>query len=203
MAVSPLAWIRAAVRDHVPHRGAAQWWGVATNRTAVGRRSGGRGCLLTRWLTVRLVGLVFLIAFASLLVQVDGLVGRGGIMPAAEFMDALATRGVEWTQAPTLAWLDITDRALRWGCIGGMVLAAGIIVRVMPAAVSARVVGPVLVLCHHLCPISQFPVGHVSAGDGGFCVSSSSRGIGGPGWLQTAPPGVGGLDAARLACSSS
>src|SRR5690349_21499770 len=40
------------------------------------------------WLFRRLLALAYLAAFASLLVQVRGLVGHDGILPAAELMDS-------------------------------------------------------------------------------------------------------------------
>ena len=44
---------------------------------------------LTRWLFLRLLGAIYLIAFISLWTQIDGLVGSNGILPAQEFLDAV------------------------------------------------------------------------------------------------------------------
>src|SRR5204862_1694798 len=41
---------------------------------------------LTRWLFLRTLGTIYLIAFASLWTQIDGLIGSNGILPAEEFM---------------------------------------------------------------------------------------------------------------------
>ena len=51
--------------------------------------------LLSRWLFLRLLGVVYLIAFASLAVQVTGLVGEHGLLPARAFLEraALGLRG--------------------------------------------------------------------------------------------------------------
>ena len=46
------------------------------------------GYLVSRWLFLRLLGVVYLIAFASLAVQITGLVGERGIMPAGQFLDS-------------------------------------------------------------------------------------------------------------------
>ena len=43
---------------------------------------------LVRAVFVRLLGIVYLIAFASFGVQMVGLVGSDGILPAAEFLEA-------------------------------------------------------------------------------------------------------------------
>ena len=39
------------------------------------------------WLFLRLLGLVYVLAFWSLATQVIGLIGRDGILPAREYMD--------------------------------------------------------------------------------------------------------------------
>jgi hypothetical protein len=41
----------------------------------------------TRWLFLRLVGLVYAIAFASLAVQVAGLIGPSGLTPAGAYLE--------------------------------------------------------------------------------------------------------------------
>src|SRR5688572_13661575 len=51
---------------------------------------------LTRGLFLRLVGLVYLIAFVSLWVQIDGLIGAKGILPVASFLNEVrSARGTE------------------------------------------------------------------------------------------------------------
>src|SRR5260370_635749 len=74
----------------------------------------------SRWLFLRLVGLVYLTAFLSLGVQVSGLVGPHGILPAGAFLDqAHATYGsAAYRLIPTLCWFGAGDgmlRALCWG----------------------------------------------------------------------------------------
>ena len=65
-------------------------------------------------------GLVAFAAFTSLAVQVVGLFGRDGVLPAAQFLAAVRERygpGVAWA-LPTLAWLNASDSmllALAWG----------------------------------------------------------------------------------------
>ena len=41
--------------------------------------------LLTRWVYLRLLAVVFLCAFVSLWLQIDGLIGSQGILPWSEF----------------------------------------------------------------------------------------------------------------------
>ena len=63
---------------------------------------------------LRLLGVVYLIAFASLGVQLEGLVGSQGIIPIetrlAEF--AATTDSTRYLHLPTLFWLNASDTAL-------------------------------------------------------------------------------------------
>ena len=83
----------------------------------------------TRWLFLRLVGVVYLIAFASLGVQVAGLIGPHGLMPAASYLEwARSIYGAgAYRLLPTLLWLGAGDTALRLITWGGAVIAMLII----------------------------------------------------------------------------
>ena len=89
---------------------------------------------LSRALFLRLLGLVYLIAFLSLWTQIDGLIGSHGILPIASFLDMVRdARGSEghWL-VPTLAWLNPSDGFLDALCIAGIVASALLIVGVLP-----------------------------------------------------------------------
>ncbi len=86
------------------------------------------------WLFLRLLGGIYAIAFLSLWVQVEGLIGERGILPAGELL-ARATEvlgpGVErFWRLPTLLWLGSGDAALHalcaLGVAGGILLALGL-----------------------------------------------------------------------------
>ena len=93
---------------------------------------------LTRWVFLRLLGLVYLFAFVSLWTQVDGLIGSHGIAPAARLMDAART----WTQEhgswdahwqmPTLCWFGASDGFLHFLCASGTILSLLVICGVAP-----------------------------------------------------------------------
>ena len=80
----------------------------------------GRGhYAVANWLFLRIVGLAYLFAFASLIGQVAGLVGSGGILPAGDFMREAGLRaeasglGLErYRLFPTLFWLSTGDQFL-------------------------------------------------------------------------------------------
>ena len=88
---------------------------------------------LTRELFLRLLGIVYLIAFVSIWVQIDGLIGSSGILPVSEYLDAVGERfragqGFlaqyrHYSQLPTLLWLSSSDAALHAVCAAGVAFA--------------------------------------------------------------------------------
>ena len=70
--------------------------------------------------------MLYAIAFASLGVQVQGLIGSQGILPAAEYLAAVkSSTGTSWfAAAPTLFWWWQGDGALTAACWMGVALAA-------------------------------------------------------------------------------
>ena len=95
---------------------------------------------LTRRVFLTLLGLVYLAAFASLWVQVQGLIGSRGIDPAFELLErASASLGAEAIpRIPTLLWLWSDDAALHALCAAGvafsLLLAVGVAPRLCAAA---------------------------------------------------------------------
>ncbi|MGD8583072.1 MAG: lipase maturation factor family protein [Gammaproteobacteria bacterium] len=74
-------------------------------------------------LFLRSLGIIYLIAFSSLLVQIEGLVGSGGILPVSDLLTSVAqaTGSARYYSLPTLFWLDHSNLALvaanLYGCI--------------------------------------------------------------------------------------
>ncbi|HEX4628444.1 MAG TPA: lipase maturation factor family protein, partial [Gemmatimonadales bacterium] len=81
--------------------------------------------LLARWLFLRLLGLIYLIAFLSLAAQITGLVGEHGVLPAHRFLErAHALYGGDaYRLFPTLCWLGAGDAMLQGLCWGGALVA--------------------------------------------------------------------------------
>ncbi len=79
---------------------------------------------ISSWLFVRLLGGIYAVAFGSLWVQVEGLIGSRGILPAADLLERVAARlGPErFWRLPTLGWLDASDLTLELLCATGVVL---------------------------------------------------------------------------------
>lgn len=87
---------------------------------------------------LRGLGLIYLVAFASLAVQLTGLIGQTGILPAAGWMDAQRTRLADagWmtrlNQVPTLCWWSVSDPFLKGLCAFGLLLSSALIAGWMP-----------------------------------------------------------------------
>jgi len=85
---------------------------------------------LTRRLFLGCLGVIYLIAFVSLWVQIVGLVGKNGILPAAELMsqagnafEANGTGFDRYRLLPTLCWFSASDNFLQFQCAAGATLA--------------------------------------------------------------------------------
>lgn len=134
---------------------------------------------ITAGLFLRLLGLVYLAAFFSLGVQVAGLIGSRGILPAGAHFAALenAAGATAWLQHPSLFWLGAGDGALQAACWLGA--AASL------AVVANRAAGPALFLAWVLY-LSLYHAGQVfmeyqwdllllEAGFLGWLLTSGSR----------------------------
>ena len=95
--------------------------------------------LLTRRVFLVVMAVVYLAAFVSLWVQVQGLVGSRGIAPAAKFLEEVGeiAGGARLWRVPSLLWLWSGDAALHALCAGGvllsLLLAAGVAPRITAA----------------------------------------------------------------------
>jgi predicted DCC family thiol-disulfide oxidoreductase YuxK len=86
-----------------------------------------------RWF-LRMLGLIYLIAFVSLWVQVDGLIGSDGISPIKQFLPAVQERvgGRAYWLLPTLCWFNSSNAFLYFLCAGGVVLSLLLIAGFVP-----------------------------------------------------------------------
>ena len=87
-----------------------------------------------RWF-LRALGVIYLIAFVSLWVQVDGLVGSNGMSPVNQFLSAV--RGQVGPHAygllPTLCWFNSSDAFLHFLCGSGVFCSLLLIFGIAPA----------------------------------------------------------------------
>ncbi|HYK81590.1 MAG TPA: lipase maturation factor family protein [Gemmatimonadales bacterium] len=99
----------------------------------------GPSYVLSRWLFLRLLGVIYCIAFVSLALQITGLVGAQGILPVQGFLERAHTLygATAYRLFPTLCWLGAGDGMLRALCWGGAVLALLLVAGVAQAPVLA------------------------------------------------------------------
>ena len=74
------------------------------------------------WLFLRGLALIYFSAFASMAIQIEGLVGSNGILPVTtrlELIEQLYPSQKLW-QMPTVFWLDSSDYMLSFVCYAGM-----------------------------------------------------------------------------------
>ena len=87
---------------------------------------------IARWTFLRLLGLVYAIAFASMGVQIVGLVGEQGILPAQRLLEYYASNANFW-DLPSIFWLTSSDAALETTCWLGVLISILLIFDVAPA----------------------------------------------------------------------
>jgi len=96
---------------------------------------GAADCLIPRWLFLRALGGIYFSAFFSLVFQIRGLIGAQGILPANEYLQAVArtfghSRGL-WF-APSLLWISSGPHMLTAICWVGMLASILLVFNVWP-----------------------------------------------------------------------
>lgn len=118
--------------------------------------------VLSRAIFLRMLGVVYLIAFLSLGSQVLGLGGEDGVMPVRLVMDWHEQRlgdvsaSERLLRVPTLCWFYDSDASLVWQCRAGAVLAGLLIVGVAPVPVLIGLWALYLSLLHGLGVFMSF-----------------------------------------------
>src|SRR5467141_72384 len=95
-------------------------------RTSLGSRTGNASSYwLTRFVILRLVGLVYLVAFLVAARQIIPLIGQRGLLPAETFLHRVEThfgsRLAAFLQLPSLFWFNASDgfiAAVAWVGVG-------------------------------------------------------------------------------------
>jgi hypothetical protein len=91
--------------------------------------------VLVRWLFLRGLGFIHLMAFGSYAFQIIGLNGKNGILPTKEMLQSVAVQcGIErYWLLPTVAWLNCSDVALQGITLAGSALSILVILGVATA----------------------------------------------------------------------
>lgn len=76
-----------------------------------------------RWLFLKLLGLIYVVAFASFGAQAAGLIGSHGIEPVGLYLNRIteALGGAGFRYAPSLFWFAQGDAIVRGVCIAGVI----------------------------------------------------------------------------------
>jgi predicted DCC family thiol-disulfide oxidoreductase YuxK len=144
-------WLLGAY-EHVPAVAPVTEWGyrlIARHRPAAAVVTSvlwGRELAPTyewaAWLFLRLLGLIYLVAFVSFWTQASGLIGSGGIVPVRDSLDAfrtwMAQAGIgldRYRWFPTLFWFNTSDTFLHGLCGAGTLLSALLVLGVAPAPI--------------------------------------------------------------------
>jgi len=91
---------------------------------------------VSSWIFLKLLGLIYLIAFISLAVQIQGIAGSRGIEPARELFGYSNThRFKAFLKMPTLLWWNTSDRFLNFLCWGGALLSVLLIFGIAPVLI--------------------------------------------------------------------
>jgi hypothetical protein len=90
--------------------------------------------LIPRWIFLRALGLIYFAAFYALIFQIRGLIGPDGILPANEYLEAVARQfgPARFWFAPTLLWLSSTGHMLTAICWVGVVASLLVVLNVWP-----------------------------------------------------------------------
>src|SRR4029077_13038381 len=110
------------------------WRPASVIRWLFDRERGASDRLIPRWLFLRALGLIYFSAFFSLIFQIRGLIGPAGILPAGEYLQAVA-RSVghaRFWYAPTLLWFSSSSHMLMSLCWIGIVASLLVALNVWP-----------------------------------------------------------------------
>jgi lipase maturation factor 1 len=115
------------------------WSPASVLRRLFDSEQGASGRLLSRWIFLRVLGLIYYSAFFSLVFQIRGLIGSHGILPAGEYLLALAERfgHAGYWYAPTLLWFSSGGHMLMGICWAGMIASVLLVLNLWPRGMLA------------------------------------------------------------------
>jgi len=86
-----------------------------------------------RWIFLRVMALLYAIAFWSYGIQIRALNGAQGILPAREFLEHVSHYGaVKFWYVPSLAWLNSSDAFLVGMCVAGGIMSCVLFFNIAP-----------------------------------------------------------------------
>jgi hypothetical protein len=166
-----------------------EWTPASAMRWLFDSERGASGRLLPRWLFLRALGLIHYSAFFSLVFQIRGLIGPHGILPANEYLQALAENygHTGYWYAPTLLWFSSGSHTLSGICWVGMIASLLLVLNFWPRGTLA-----VCFVCFlSFVGAAQEFSGYQSDGmllEAGFIALFLAPGGFRPGWGEDSPP---------------
>jgi hypothetical protein len=166
-----------------------EWTPASAMRWLFDSERGASGRLLPRWLFLRTLGLIYYSAFFSLVFQIRGLIGPHGILPANEYLQALAENygHTGYWYAPTLLWFSSGSHTLSGICWVGMIASLLLVLNFWPRGTLA-----VCFVCFlSFVGAAQEFSGYQSDGmllEAGFIALFLAPGGFRPGWGEDSPP---------------
>jgi predicted DCC family thiol-disulfide oxidoreductase YuxK/uncharacterized membrane protein YphA (DoxX/SURF4 family) len=119
--------------------------------------------IAVRFLFLRGLALIYLVAFASVAVQIQGLAGSRGIAPARLLISQAQAAfdqqhaGLErFHELPTFAWWSATDRAFNCQCLLGVACSVALLFGIAPAPMLFLLWALYLSLCSVTAPFLDF-----------------------------------------------
>jgi len=115
------------------------WSPASVLRWLFDSEHGASGRLVPRWIFLRALGLIYYSAFFSLVFQIRGLIGPRGILPASEYLQALAERfgHAGYWYAPTLLWFSSSAHMVTGICWAGMIASLLLVLNLWPRGMLA------------------------------------------------------------------
>jgi lipase maturation factor 1 len=110
------------------------WAPASAVRWLLDSEHGASDRLIPRWLFLRAMGLIYFSAFFSLIFQIRGLIGRDGILPASDYLQAVehSFGHARFWFAPTLLWFSSGPQMLMVLCWAGVVASLLLALNVWP-----------------------------------------------------------------------
>src|SRR6266571_9108862 len=114
-----------------------EWAPASVVRWLFDLEHGASDRLISRWIFLRALGLIYFSAFFSLVFQISGLLGPQGILPANDYLEAVGRSVGHLARlwfAPTLLWFSSSSHMLLGFCWMGMFASLLLVLNVWPRA---------------------------------------------------------------------
>ena len=153
---------------------------------------GSRGAshhLISRWLFLRALGLIYFSAFYSLVFQIRGLIGPQGVLPAGDYLTHVGRSlgSLRFWYAPTIFWLSAGPHMLMALSIIGMLASLLLVANIWPRAMLLLCFVGFLSFVAAAQDFSQYQSDGMLLEAGFISLFLAPRGLL-PGWGANSPP---------------